>query len=86
MSASHLSPTPNTVYNFRLGAGGASGQSSGEPQAFKTLETKAETTGPTKPTGTESGSTSTLTETTPTPPDTESSTTTEPKLTKERVR
>lgn len=81
VSASHLSLTPGTAYSFRLVAGSASGQSSGEPQAFKTLETKGETTGPTgptsptKPTGTESGSTSTLTETTPTPPDAESSTT-----------
>lgn len=84
VSASHLSLTPGTVYSFRLVAGSASGQSSGEPQAFKTHETQGETTGPTaptgptKPTGTESGSTSTLTETTPTPPDTESSTTINP--------
>jgi hypothetical protein len=49
VSASHLSLTPNTVYSFRLVAGNASGQSSGEPQAFKT---KGETTGPTGPTGT----------------------------------
>ena len=84
VSASQLSLNPNTLYSFRLVAGSASGPSSGEPQAFKTLETKGETTGPTgptgptKPTGTESGSTSTLTETTPTPPDTESSTTINP--------
>jgi hypothetical protein len=76
VSASHLSLTPNTVYSFRLVAGSASGQSSGESRAFKTLETKGETTGPTETTGstettgTESGSTSTLTETTPTSPGT----------------
>ena len=45
VSASHLSLTPNTLYSFRLVAGNASGQKSGEPQAFKTLETEGETTG-----------------------------------------
>jgi PKD repeat protein len=51
VSASHLSLTPNSIYSFRLVAGNASGQSSGEAQAFKTLETEGKTTGPTKPIG-----------------------------------
>jgi hypothetical protein len=85
VSASHLNLTPNTLYNFRLVAANASGQTSGEPQTFKTLEAKSETTKPTETTGTESSSTSTLSETTPTPADTASSTTTEtPKPTTER--
>jgi hypothetical protein len=87
VSASQLSLTPNTLYSFRLVAGSASGQSSGEPQAFKTLEAKRVTTGPTELTGRGSGKTSALSETTPTPPNAESSTTTEkPKPTTESSR
>jgi hypothetical protein len=80
VSTSRLNLTPDTLYSFRLVANNARGQSSGEPQTFKTLEmleTKGETKHPTETTGTESGSTSTPSETTPTPADTESSTTIE---------
>jgi hypothetical protein len=59
VSASHLGLTPDTAYSFRLVAGNTSGQSSGEPQAFKTLRVKGEpieSTGPPGGGGTTSSS------------------------------